>query len=1037
MTNNKATAKKVGTALITAKVMPPKPTVGKALPAVSSQTFVTVYKKIDKFYVATKNKNVKIYPGAEDKYNHATRKKELKKEIKKIKDKDALLRVIGKSGDYYYIEYVDNPEIKGFVLKSQVYKVNIKHKHLLINQSSEIKKDKTIILKETNKIKVTPEVIYNKNIVKVEKSNNKYTGKVTALKEGVTYLKVTRKNKNTKKVTYWQIHVSVSKPITPAVGYINTESKVYKCATDNCYKRTLPANTKVTVTGKYKSKLRVTYTINGKTESMYISSKAVSWIEISPIIVKKGSKKTAKITYHNIIEKPARTGSDQSKNIAKIKYQGNAVEIKGQKEGFSRLKVSFGKYKANVSISVYNPFKANGFYKNKAELILAASKTSKYAVKQRYMLKDDNATIIGECGGFFLIDTNNKNIGVNGKGFVLKEKISYIKMLDDYKNIQINNKTDVKVDIYNANPANFAWSDGKGIISLSKQSTKVKSSGRLATYAYTITGRKEGTVSVEYSYKNNKDVKDNCYVSIYSSWGNRDGYMKEDSNYNSIKLYQTYRSANDNQPKSGKIKEYKSAKITGECNDYFYINNSKFVKKSNVTYLMTQSDSNLMYRYKTKKDIYSYLVNSHNGSKRYKEINYSIVDKYGKSTNKAKVKSQFNSKNRKYLKMKATKPGEVYVVASYINPIGVKISNSVKMTIKDVKLTVRPNIKELEVGQKSKLKASVTHFGEVKAKWSSSDNSIATVNNLGEVKALKTGIVTITAKWKELSKKCKINTYVGVQSLTLNKTKLELVIGNEETLKAKIDPDNAKDKTVTWSSSDNTVATVDKNGKILAKSVGTAKITAKTKNKQASCIVTVKDLDIVSREDWGAEPLKESEFTEKVADSVSNITKLANYYSSIVVHHTQRMAEEGIEELQEECQKDYDDINYHYVIYPDGTIYEGREINYKGEHVAKNNSNRIGVVLTGNFSTEESFGQNVKDFWQGADAKRPEEAQLDSLEKLIKYLDYKYEVGDIAGHRNFYVDEPTNCPGNLFYDSLGKRQFLVNDAWGGDNNVKK
>lgn len=313
------------------------------------------------------------------------------------------------------------------------------------------------------------------------------------------------------------------------------------------------------------------------------------------------------------------------------------------------------------------------------------------------------------------------------------------------------------------------------------------------------------------------------------------------------------------------------------------------------------------------------------------------------------------------------------------------------------------------------------------------------MNNSGEVKALKNGTVIITAEWKDLSKKCKINTYVGVQSLTLNKTKLELIIGNEETLKPKIEPNNAKDKTVIWSTSDNAVATVDKNGKILAKSAGTAIITAKTKNKQASCIVTVKDIDIVSREEWGAEPLNMSEYTEKIADISDDDYEdiLSDYYTSIVIHHSQRMAEEKIKDLQEECQNGYDDINYHYVIYPDGTIYEGREINYKGEHVQENNSNKIGVVLTGNFSTEESFGQNLKDFWQGADPKKPEEAQLDSLEKLVKYLDYKYQVDDIAGHCNFAISNPTNCPGNLFYESLGKRQFLVNDEWGGNNNVKK
>lgn len=48
------------------------------------------------------------------------------------------------------------------------------------------------------------------------------------------------------------------------------------------------------------------------------------------------------------------------------------------------------------------------------------------------------------------------------------------------------------------------------------------------------------------------------------------------------------------------------------------------------------------------------------------------------------------------------------------------------------------------------------------------------------------------------------------------------------------------------------------------------------------------------------------------------------------------------------------------------------------------------MALTGNFSSEESFVQDFKDFWQGAGAKKPEKAQLDSLEKLIKYLDDKW-----------------------------------------------
>lgn len=81
---------------------------------------------------------------------------------------------------------------------------------------------------------------------------------------------------------------------------------------------------------------------------------------------------------------------------------------------------------------------------------------------------------------------------------------------------------------------------------------------------------------------------------------------------------------------------------------------------------------------------------------------------------------------------------------------------------------------------------------------------------------------------------------VTVESVALNKTTLILDIGGEETLTATIAPDNATDKTVTWSSSAPTVAGIDNTGKVTAKAEGTATVTAKTvNNKTATCTVTV------------------------------------------------------------------------------------------------------------------------------------------------------------------------------------------------------
>ena len=79
---------------------------------------------------------------------------------------------------------------------------------------------------------------------------------------------------------------------------------------------------------------------------------------------------------------------------------------------------------------------------------------------------------------------------------------------------------------------------------------------------------------------------------------------------------------------------------------------------------------------------------------------------------------------------------------------------------------------------------------------------------------------------------------VAVESVTLNKTELTLEVGGEETLTATVAPDNATNKTVTWSSSNNTVATVA-NGKVTAVAAGTATITATADGKNATCAVTV------------------------------------------------------------------------------------------------------------------------------------------------------------------------------------------------------
>ena len=81
---------------------------------------------------------------------------------------------------------------------------------------------------------------------------------------------------------------------------------------------------------------------------------------------------------------------------------------------------------------------------------------------------------------------------------------------------------------------------------------------------------------------------------------------------------------------------------------------------------------------------------------------------------------------------------------------------------------------------------------------------------------------------------------VLVESVTLDKTELALTVGGDDvTLKATVLPEDATDKTVTWTSSKTAVATVDATGKVTAVAVGEATITATAGDKTATCKVTV------------------------------------------------------------------------------------------------------------------------------------------------------------------------------------------------------
>ena len=126
--------------------------------------------------------------------------------------------------------------------------------------------------------------------------------------------------------------------------------------------------------------------------------------------------------------------------------------------------------------------------------------------------------------------------------------------------------------------------------------------------------------------------------------------------------------------------------------------------------------------------------------------------------------------------------------------------------------------------------------------WNTSDGSIVTVSEDGLVTAVAEGTATIIASAGGQSTQCEVTVtkeVIEVEGITLSQTSLLLGEGATATLTATVTPENATDKTVTWSSSDESVATVSGDGLVTGVKEGKAVVTATAGEKNAQCEVTV------------------------------------------------------------------------------------------------------------------------------------------------------------------------------------------------------
>lgn len=156
---------------------------------------------------------------------------------------------------------------------------------------------------------------------------------------------------------------------------------------------------------------------------------------------------------------------------------------------------------------------------------------------------------------------------------------------------------------------------------------------------------------------------------------------------------------------------------------------------------------------------------------------------------------------------------------------------------------------EIEVGATLTLRATVAPADatDKSVGWSSSDESVAKVAS-GVVTGVAEGTAEITVKTANGKEaKCRVTVLaaeepepIQVEGITLSHKDAELKKGETVQLSAAVTPEDAEDKGVVWSSSDDSVATVDQSGKVTAVGPGEATITASAANgKAATCAITV------------------------------------------------------------------------------------------------------------------------------------------------------------------------------------------------------
>lgn len=208
-------------------------------------------------------------------------------------------------------------------------------------------------------------------------------------------------------------------------------------------------------------------------------------------------------------------------------------------------------------------------------------------------------------------------------------------------------------------------------------------------------------------------------------------------------------------------------------------------------------------------------------------------------------------KSERVATVKTLKAGETFITVSAGNKTATcKVT---VMPLQNIELTLDHTEKTLLDGRSFDLKATVLPSeSAVPVRWESGDETVATIaeksGNVVTVTAHKVGKTTITARAGDKTAKCDItveSSYVDVTSVIVTPLSDRMEIGDARGLQVRVLPEDATNKEVRWISRDEAVATVNNQGRVVARAVGTVFVVAESKDNpeiKDSCEITVIDV---------------------------------------------------------------------------------------------------------------------------------------------------------------------------------------------------